>query len=99
MLLKQAKLTVLAINGGSSSIKFALYTIDDALQRRLHGKVERIGLRDTTLMFDDTMRNQHDSRVVGDFDYRAAANFLIDWLDQQIGLMSIAAVGHRNRRR
>ena len=93
--MKQAKLTVLAINGGSSSIKFALYTMDDAPQRRLQGKVDRIGLHGTRLTFDDVERNQRGSRVVGDFDHRAATNFLIDWLDQQIDLTSIAAVGHR----
>ncbi len=87
--------TVLAINGGSSSIKFALYTMDDAPLRRLHGKIERIGLRETTLTFDDPSRNQHDNRVLGDFDHPSAANFLVDWLDQQIGLTSIAAIGHR----
>jgi len=92
---KQEKPTVLAMNGGSSSIKFTLYRMGDSPQRRLHGKVERIGLHGTTLTFDDIERNQHDSRVVGDFDHRSAANFLIDWLDQQVGLASIAAAGHR----
>lgn len=93
--MKQEKPYVLAMNGGSSSIKFTLYRMGDSLQRRLHGKVDRIGLRGATLTFDDLERNQHDSRVIGDFDHRSAANFLIDWLDQQIGLVSIAAAGHR----
>ena len=51
--MKQEKPTVLAMNGGSSSIKFTLYRMDDSPQRRLHGKVDRIGLRGTTLTFDD----------------------------------------------
>ena len=93
--MNQDKPNVLAINGGSSSIKFTLYRMGDSLQRRLHGKVERIGLRGATLSFDDLERNQHDSRIIGDFDHRSATNFLIDWLDQQVGLASIAAVGHR----
>ena len=93
--MQQEKLSVLAINGGSSSIKFAVYTMGDAMQRRLQGKIERIGLRDTTLTLDDPSRNQRDSRVLGDFDHTAAAKFLIDWLDQHIGLMSLTAVGHR----
>ena len=93
--MKSANGSVLAINGGSSSIKFAVYATGEALQRRLHGKLERIGLRDTTLTFDDPSRNQHESRVIGDFDHRAAANFLIDWLDQQIDTSTLAAVGHR----
>ena len=93
--MKQEKPYVLAMNGGSSSIKFTLYRMGDSLKRRLQGKVDRIGLRGTTLTFDDLERNQHDSRIIGDFDHRSAANFLIDWLDKQIGLTSIEAVGHR----
>ena len=93
--MKQEKPTVLAMNGGSSTIRFALYRMGDSPQRRLHGKVDRIGLRGTTLTFDDLERNQHDSRIIGDFDHRSAANFVIDWLDKQIGLTLIEAVGHR----
>jgi len=91
----QEKPSVLALNGGSSSIKFALYQMGDPPQRGLHGKVDRIGLRGTRFEFSDPVRNQQDSRVIGDFDQRAAANFLFDWLDQHIGLASIKAVGHR----
>ena len=89
------KSSVLTMNGGSSSIKFALYQMGDPPQRGLHGKVDRIGLRGTNFEFSDPVRNQQDSRVIGDFDQQAAANFLFDWLDQQIGLASIKAVGHR----
>ena len=93
--MKQPNANVLAINGGSSSIKFAVYTMGDARQRRLHGKLERIGLRDTTLTFDDPSHHQHGSRIIGNFDHHAAANFLIGWLEQHVGLASLAAVGHR----
>ena len=93
--MKQKKRHVLVMNGGSSSIKFAVYRVSDPPQRRLHGKVDRIGLRGTTLTFDDLDRNREDGRGIGDFDHRSAANFLIDWLDEQISLASIAAVGHR----
>jgi acetate kinase len=41
---KQAKACILTINGGSSSIKFALFDADHTLQRILTGSVERIGL-------------------------------------------------------
>ena len=91
----QKKPYVLAMNGGSSSIKFALYRRGDPPKRRLHGKVDRIGVRDTTLTFDDPVHNRQDSRGIGDFDHRSAATFLIDWLDEQVGLASIGAVGHR----
>jgi acetate kinase len=41
--MKAADSRILTINGGSSSIKFALYQIGEPLQRGLHGKVDRIG--------------------------------------------------------
>lgn len=93
--MKQEMPTILVMNGGSSSLKFALYRMGDSPQRQWHGKVDRIGLRGTTLTIDDQERNQHDHRVIGDFDHRSAANFLIDWLDKKISLTSIAAIGHR----
>jgi len=86
---------VLVMNGGSSSIKFAVYRMSDPPQRQLNGKVDRIGLRGTLLTFDDLDRHRQDSRGIGDFDHQSAAKFLIDWLDAQIGLASIAAIGHR----
>ena len=86
---------ILTINGGSSSIKFALYRMGDPPQRGLHGKVDRIGLRGTTFAFDDPARKRQDDRGIGDRDHRSAANFLLDWLDKQVGLASITAVGHR----
>ncbi len=91
----QANPSVLALNGGSSSIKFALYRMGDPPTRGLHGKVDRIGLPGTSFAFNDPARNQQESRGIGDFDHRAAANFLFDWLDKQVDLASIAAAGHR----
>ena len=84
-----------AVNGGSSSIRFALYRSGDPSQRRLHGKVDRIGSRGTTLIVDSEVPKQQDRRSIGDLDHRSAGAFLIDWLEQQIGLASIGAVGHR----
>ena len=86
---------ILTINGGSSSIKFAIYQMGDPPQRRLHGKVDRIGLRGTSFTFDDPAGKRQDDRGIGDLDHRPAANFLLDWLGKQVGLASITAVGHR----
>jgi len=38
------KLSILTLNGGSSSIKFALYEAVKPLKRGLYGAVDRIGL-------------------------------------------------------
>ncbi len=44
---------ILTVNGGSSSIKFALYQTGEMLKRTVYGKVDRIGLAGTNLSFHD----------------------------------------------
>jgi hypothetical protein len=46
--MKPANPRILTINGGSSSIKFALFETGDALRRILSGSIERIGLPEAT---------------------------------------------------
>ena len=48
---KQAKPCVLTINGGSSSIKFALFEAGDPLRRILEGGSEIATLLQTTVQF------------------------------------------------
>ena len=93
--MKPADPRILTINGGSSSIKFALYQIGGPLKRNLHGTVDRIGMSGTTLTFDDPATNQRDSRSLDASDHKSAAKFLMDWLERQHGLESVRAVGHR----
>ena len=85
----------IAINGGSSSIKFAFYTTDKIPTRLLHGKIDRIGLKDSTLTFAKKNEKQHDSVKVAASDHRSAANYLIDWLEKQDEFVSVKAIGHR----
>ena len=93
--MKPAKPRILTINGGSSSIKFALYQVGAALKRGLHGKVDRIGLSGTNLTFNDRTKKQKESRKLAAADHKSAANFLIDWLEEQKSFESVRAVGHR----
>jgi len=93
--MKPANPRILTINGGSSSIKFALYQTGEPLTRSLYGKVDRIGLPNTNLTFNDPTGNQQGSRSFAASDHRSAANSLIAWLEEQDGLDSVAAVGHR----
>jgi acetate kinase len=87
--------SVLTINGGSSSIKFALYQAGEPLQRGLYGKVDRIGLSGTNLTFKDPAKKQPENRKFTAADHKSAANFLVDWLEKQNGFESVQAVGHR----
>jgi acetate kinase len=90
-----ANASVLTINGGSSSIKFALYQLGEALTRTLVGKIDRIGLSGTNLTFNDMSQGQQGRQNVEVADHGLAANFLLDWLEQQVGFKHISAVGHR----
>src|ERR1039457_6661538 len=87
--------SILTINGGSSSIKFALYQVGEPLKRGLCGKVDRIGLSGTNLTFNDPARKHQESRNLAAADHKSAANSLIDWLEKQNGFESTRAVGHR----
>ena len=87
--------SILTINGGSSSIRFAVYKATEPLQRGLFGTVDRIGLSGTNLTFSGLAGTpqHHPSLVLP--DHKSAANFLIDWLEEKSGFASIRAVGHR----
>ncbi len=87
--------SVLTINGGSSSIRFALYEEGEPLRRRLDGKVDRIGLSSTNLTVRDSTGKPQDSRTIDLADHRSAVNFLLDWLETQQVFASAKAVGHR----
>jgi acetate kinase len=93
--MKPANTRILTINGGSSSIKFALYEVTEPLKRGLYGKIDRIGLSGTNLTFQDAGGKPQASRQLAAPDYKSAVNFLIDWLETQPNFTSIKAVGHR----
>jgi len=86
---------VLTINGGSSSIKFALYQTGEPLEQRFHGSVDRIGLPGTNLTFSDSTGNQKGNLILESSDTRSASSFLIDWLEEQIDFSLTSGVGHR----
>jgi acetate kinase len=86
---------VLTINGGSSSIRFAVYEAGDTLRRELDGKIDRIGLSGTNLVVNDPSRTPHVSRRIAAGSDRAAVDVLLNWLEAQPVFTSITAVGHR----
>jgi acetate kinase len=86
---------ILTINGGSSSIKFALYEAVKPLKCGLHGTVDRIGLSGTNLTFHDADGKPSASCKLAAADHKSAANTLIDWLEKQIDFKSVKGVGHR----
>lgn len=87
--------TVLALNAGSSSIKFALYDLADPMLRRLRGKIERIGLPDSKLTVDDPTGAHALSRAIDVSNPAGAASVLLDWLEAANVGSAIKAIGHR----
>jgi acetate kinase len=95
LFLKPTTAQILTINGGSSSIKFALYQIDQPLKRGLYGKVDRIGLSGTNLTFTAPTKKKPVRHKLAAADHKSAANSLIDWLEKQIDFKPVKGVGHR----
>jgi acetate kinase len=93
--MKTTNARILTINGGSSSIKFALYEVDEPLKRGLDGKVDRIGLSGTNLTFHDVNGKPPTSRKMAATDHKSAASSLLDYLEAQPDFPSVKAVGHR----
>jgi acetate kinase len=84
---------LLTVNGGSSSIKFALFEAGEALRRVLTGKIDGIGLAQGTFAVKSGQENQSRSLVIA--DHRAAVEVLMDWVQERLDRHLLSAVGHR----
>jgi acetate kinase len=86
---------VLTINGGSSSIRFAVYEVSETPRRQLDGKIDRIGLSGTNVIVKNPAGTPPPGRRLAATDHRAAVGTLLDWLEEQPVMASVKAVGHR----
>ena len=93
--MKPANRRILTINGGSSSIKFALFEVGDSRRRVLEGELERIGLPEATLRVKSVDPKADFSRPVAAPDHTAAVGILMDWIEERGGRDALSAVGHR----
>src|ERR1017187_9277651 len=93
--MKPGKPRILTINGGSSSIKFALFEAGAPLRRILEGGIERIGLPEAALRVKGLSQGDNFSRSVAAPDHTAAAGALMDWIEERLGRVALSAVGHR----
>ena len=70
--MKPANPRILTINGGSSSIKFALFEAGDSLRRILEGGIDRIGLPEANLQVKGSNQADNFSRPLTAPDHTAA---------------------------
>jgi len=88
-------LLLLVLNGGSSSIRFAIYDAGTTLRRVLSGLVDRIGLSGTHMLVNDPMASAQRTLSLEAGDHGRAVGFLLDLLEMQPQFSSVKAVGHR----
>jgi xylulose-5-phosphate/fructose-6-phosphate phosphoketolase len=93
--MKTANPRILTINGGSSSIKFAIFDAGDSLRRILEGGIERIGLPEATFRVKGSDQADNFSRLVTAPDHTVAVGALMDWIEERSGRDALTAVGHR----
>jgi acetate kinase len=93
--MKTNKTQILTVNGGSSSIKFALFEAGDPPRRILEGGIDRIGLPETSFRVKGPEKADNFSRVVVAADHTTAVDFLMDWMEERMGPVGLAAIGHR----
>jgi acetate kinase len=86
---------VLTVNGGSSSVRFALYEAGSAPRRLMGGKIDRIGLSGTVLVVSDGAGKTLSSRRLAASDHATAAESMLGWLEEQPVFGSVRAIGHR----
>jgi len=84
---------ILTLNGGSSSIKFALFAASD-LTRILAGKIERIGQADAQFEAREAASGHMHSFALGQADFSAAGKALLKFLDDHCASTPLA-LAHR----
>jgi len=87
--------SVLTINGGSSSIKFALFDQAEPPMRSLSGAIERIGLPNTAISAKGANGPLARNEPFPATDLAEAGERLIAWLGTHADLGAVAGVGHR----
>jgi len=85
---------LLTINGGSSSIKFAMYEMAEDAVLIFLGSIDRIG-SDNTIFKVNYENKEKESFDVYTPGFYEAATFLILWLKKQPGFDRVQCIGHR----
>ena len=87
--------TVLTINAGSSSVRFAIFEAGQPPRRLLQGKIERIGSDDASLTVDHGAGAAPTEIKAATGAQGTAIDFLLDWLELQPLFKTLSGVGHR----
>lgn len=86
---------LLSLNGGSSSIKFAIFEFTHKLSPMLTGRIDDIGSSKVSFQVFGDDKTKNISKMIGQADYNSAVNILTDWLKEYSKDKQIIAIGHR----
>jgi acetate kinase len=90
---ERAGRVVLALNAGSSSLKFALFKDGSPPTRLMSGAIERIGLNDSTFTLKKNNGEQSNRVKVPAANHVSAMEYLLHHFDEKA--VQFDAVGHR----
>ena len=90
-----ARPPILTVNGGSSSIKFALFEPDISLTRILDGRIEGVGHEKAVMTVSGVPEGNNFSRPVKAPDRASAVHLLVEWIDTRLQRGALTAIGHR----
>lgn len=92
----EQKRTILVLNCGSSSVKFALFECAQEEPRKiLFGAVERIGLTSGRWIIRDSARRIKVEQSLACKDHEEALGLIVNWLERSANNFCFDAVGHR----
>jgi acetate kinase len=93
---------ILVLNAGSSSIKFALFSLaggDEGLARVYRGEIDGIGAQPRFRVTDAAGHAMLDEVIAagtgGSLDHEGALALLLEWIDGRAAAVTLAAAGHR----
>jgi len=85
--------SILTLNGGSSSLRFALFSGAQTPERVLAGKFERIGLPNARLAFTDN--KQKEERAIDAPNHLACVSMLEELIEKDRGIPPLGGIVHR----
>ncbi len=90
---------ILTINGGSSSIKFALFEASRDTHSNPHclfqGGIDRIGFSEATFFIEGNHPEENFSNPIRATDSRTAISILISWIKENKKCAAVTAIAHR----
>jgi acetate kinase len=87
--------SVLTLNGGSSSIRFAVFETNRPPRRVFSGKMERVGDGDASVIVDRGPDLPATPIKIEMKQKGAVVQSLLDWLETQLPFEELGGVGHR----